>query len=906
MILFLKRLMTAVTGVLLVFSSFGIAYAEEIIEEVVVVGVKGSLQRSIVQKRSATGIIDAISAEDLGKFPDLNLSESIQRIPGVTLNRGNGGEGQSVNLRGLGPEFTRVEINGQTGASNGTTDVFGGNSGNSGGRAFNFQILPSELFTNVVVHKTVNASQVEGGLAGLVNLETNKPFDFDGFRVSGSLQGNNSKNTDDTGTRTALHVSNNFDNVWGLSGSVVYTDSQFQSNRTGGFNVRPLSQAIARDGAGNPVAGTPEELAASITNVEHYIHDFEDAETLSFAGAFQWNVSDNFQLTIDGLYSELDATRFFTRADAPSESNITSVSNTTVQNGLITAGTFGGVQQRLGINDNSSEETLSQIVVRADWFINENLTAKPYVGYTKRDIDRVGNLLSTRRNFNSVTGRFDGADVTYRYDGDFVDWTTNGTDFSSNPEEFVLNVLLFRPTTDEDEETTAKLDFTWDSEGEALTSIDFGFRFAEREISRTGVDNRVQADAGSDRNLLPTVADALVILDNFNIDGAPSSVPGSLISADPERLVDLYLPNGGFAGGTIPGANISLRPLTAAQRSFDATEQTFNAYVSANFEIGNLIMNAGLRWLRTDQESSGSQIVNGTPSPITLGSIYWELLPSASLRYALTDNLYIRSGYAKTLTRPSLANLAPTEIVNGVDEGGGTGSQGNPDLTPFTADNFDLGIEYYFAGNDGLVSANVFFKQLDGIIDTESFTANRTFPRQADGVIVTAPIVFTRPSNGASASIQGFEFSVQTPLSLKEGSLLRDFGIVANLTLTDSSADFSDGGDVRSTGLPGLSETSYNLVGYYDNGKFDARVAYAWRSDFLQAFSGAFGVPRFQEDFGQLDVSANYRITDNLVLQLQALNLTDEQVVYTSSSLRAPNAVTQIDRRVLFGVRYTY
>lgn len=138
--------------------------------------------------------------------------------------------------------------------------------------------------------------------------------------------------------------------------------------------------------------------------------------------------------------------------------------------------------------------------------------------------------------------------------------------------------------------------------------------------------------------------------------------------------------------------------------------------------------------------------------------------------------------------------------------------------------------------------------------------------------------------------------------------MLRNFGAVVNLTLTESSADFASApqGDVRSSGLPGLSETSYNASLYYDDGRFDARIAYAWRSDYLEAFSGAFGIPRFQEDFGQLDLSANFRVTENLVLQAQALNLNDEQVVLTSSALRAPNAVTQIDRRLLFGVRYTF
>ena len=906
MITLQKRTTGLLAGLCLGISVIGVAHAQDEsieIEEIVVIGVKGSLQRSLAQKRAAVGVVDAVSAEDLGKFPELNISESIQRVPGVTLNRGNGGEGQSVNLRGLGPDFTRVEINGMTGVGNGTTGVFGGTGG---GRGFNFEILPSELFTNVAINKTADASQSEGGLAGIMYLRTPKPFDYDGFRVSGSVQGNQSDNADDIGTRAALHVSNNFNDRWGVSGSVVYTDTQFQSNRTGGFNVRPLSLAIARDDNGDPVAGTPEELAASITNVEHYIHDFEDAETIAFHGALQFAISDDAVFSLDAIVSDRDATRFFTRADAPSESNITSVSNTVVENGLITSGTFSGVQQRLGINDNSSEESLTQITADIDWNLSDSLSVTPFVGYTKREIERTGNLLSMRRGWNQANGGFDSFDVSYTYRGDFVDWTTTGTDFSSNPEEFVLNVFLLRPNTDDDEEVAAKLDFKWDSQGGPLSSVDFGFRYSDRDIVRTGADTRVVGDAGVNRLTgLPTVADALVTLGDFNIDGAPASVPGSWISANPAQLLSLYLPNG-LDGAPVTGASVVPLPLVTAQRSFDVSEQTFNLYSMANFEVGDLAMNAGLRWLRTEQTSRGFQIVNGNPSPISSTNTYWEVLPSASLRYAFSDNLYLRAAYSKSLTRPSLGDLAPTENVNGVDEGGGTGSQGNPNLRPFSADNIDLGIEYYFAGNDGIISANVFYKQLDGIIDTESFTEDRAFPRQADNVIVTGPIVFTRPANGVSASIRGFELAVQTPLSLDEGSFWNNVGVLANATFTESSAEFQDAGDIRSTGLPGLSEESYNVSAYYDDGRFDARIAYAWRSDFLQAFSGAFGIPRFQEDFGQLDFAANYRVTENFVLQLQGLNLTDEQVVYTSSSLRAPNAVTQIDRRLIFGARYTF
>ena len=858
-------------------------------EEIVVTGVRGSLLRSLVQKRDAIGIVDAVSAEDVGKFPDINLSESLQRIPGITLNRDNGGRGQRVNLRGLSPGFTRVEINGMTATSN------------SGSRGFDFGLLPSELFTNAAVYKTGRARDAEGGLAGLIQLSTPRPLDGDGFGVAASAQGDYSENADDLGGRATLLVSNNFSNVFGLSAAVVYTEQQYQANQVGGFNVRPLSAILTPDAR---ASATPTQLAAQVTNIEHYIHDFEDRSTISTNLAAQWRPSDAVEVTVNGLYSELDTTRFFTRADAPSEGNITGFSNLVIEDDLITSATLSGVQQRLGVNDDSADEDFLQITSSIAWAPGDNWTITPFIGYSKRAVERVGNLLSYRRA-DLDTGDFISADVSYTYRGDFVDFTTTGTDFSSNPEEFLLNVFLLRPTTSDDEDFVTKLDFEKAFDNKALKEIGFGIRYSDRQIAQTGMDTRVIAESGYDRRLLPSLADAVRILRNFDIDGAPSSVPDSILSVDPVLALSQFAPNG-LNGKPVSGAVIAPRPLVTAQRSFDVQEKTFNAYAESTFEIGDFIFNAGLRFVRTEQTSSGFTITNRIPSPIRLDNKYEEFLPSLSARHQVYDGIIIRASYSRTLTRPKLGDLAPTEIVSGVDEGGGVGSQGNPDLMPFTADNIDFGVDWYF-GDEGFLSANFFYKDIDDIIDTESFTEDRTFPRQRDDVMVTAPIVFTRPANGVSATIKGFELSGQLPFAaLSKQSFLRDVGVFANYTYADSAADFSMTGDVRSSGLPGLSKNSFNTVLYYDDGRIDARVAYAWRSDYLQAFSGAFGIPRFEESRGQLDLSVNYTIFKSMVIQFQALNLTESQRIQTTSELRAPNNVRQFDRRFLFGFRYSY
>ncbi|MFT6330171.1 MAG: TonB-dependent receptor, partial [Bermanella sp.] len=201
-------------------------------------------------------------------------------------------------------------------------------------------------------------------------------------------------------------------------------------------------------------------------------------------------------------------------------------------------------------------------------------------------------------------------------------------------------------------------------------------------------------------------------------------------------------------------------------------------------------------------------------------------------------------------------------------------------------------------------SINVFYKDLDGFIDTSSFTEEKIFPRQSDGVLVTGPIIFTQPANGVSATITGLELAYQSRLGFISESM-DDFGLLMNYTLIDSEAQYSDSGDVRNSGLPGLSDSSFNLAVYYDVENFNARVSYTWRDEYLVAFASTAGVPQWQEAYGQLDFSASYDVTESLQIQIQGLNLLSEQEINRSVQ-NTPYDLTQIDRRFIAGVRYAF
>lgn len=865
------------------------------VDEVVVTGVRGSIVNALVQKRGDSDFVDVVSAEDIGKFPDLNLSESLQRVPGVTLNRNQVGDGQAINLRGLGPEFTVVEINGMTGMTNGT----GGRFGNSeGGRGFNFEILAAELFSNAKVVKSASASKPEGGLAGVVELETPKPLDYKDLKVSTSLQGNWSETTEEIDPRAALLVSKNFDDRFGILASLAYGDTTFRSDTIEGGSWRAFSGA----NTASP-QGTAAERAAINANGTRYYYFRDDRETLGGTLTLQYRPTEQLEFTLDALAANLSSERLANRDDAPAEGGVPAPVSATIVDGVMTAAAFTKIQQRVGTNYYTTDENLYQMVARAKWSPNENWQISPFIGYSQREASRVQDLYSFRLAENGV---FDPGVVSYQQRGDFLDFSSTKTDFMTNPEAFLFNVFIFRPSTDTDTEFTSKLDAErfFNNLG-GLKSVQFGLRYVDREKERVATQTRLNRAGGVAITVPPTLGAVSQLVD-FQVEGAGSMAPNRLLAATPSKIRSVYFPGGSPIAGT------TILNLTGfgASNTYSIEEKTLNAYAEGKFEAGPLAIDAGIRFVRTEQTASGSTVENENLAtqritPISRSNTYTDYLPSASLRYELTDALLLRAAYSRTLTRPDLNQLAPSEVVRGIDAGGGTGTKGNPDLRPFTADNLDLGLEWYFA-NEGLLAATLFRKEIDGLIDVETLTETRTFPRQADGLLVTAPILFTRPVNGVSAEIQGFEFTAQSRFDFLPEGALRNLGGIFNYTYTKSSADFKVQNDVRRTGLSGLSRNSYNAVLYYDDGKIDARLSYAWREKYLAQFSDDFGVPRFVNDFGQLDFSTNYRLTGNLTAQFQALNITDEQIINQSSARYLPYGVSELDRRVLFGLRYTY
>jgi len=866
------------------------------LDSVSVTGVRASIQKSLLDKRNAVGMVDAIAAEDFGKFPDLNLSESLQRISGITLDRGVTGEGSAINLRGLGPEFTRVEINGMSGLSNTT------------GRQFNFEMFASELFSKATVHKTGQAAVDEGGLAGTVRLETPRPLDSQGTRIVGTALGNYSEMTGDTNPRAALLFNHNHNDTFGIAASIAWSQTDFVSNAVQAISWRPFS------GYNNPTDARPdrirasdEERAALIPLGPVYTLNNEVRETTGATLTLQFRPSETVSFTFDGLYGKLDSERMAVRYDMPLEGGANAPTNAVIENGVMTAGDFTVVQQRVGASFINTKEDYRQLMLAMEWTPDEWWTIRPTLGQAKRVVDRSNNpFFSFRVADRFAVNPFDPFDpgtVSYRLRGDFIDFSSTATDYSSNPEDFLFNVFIMQPNRNQAKETQARIDVDRAFAGSDHT-LKFGLRYNEHTLDRIARQTRLNRDASTTPpNTLPGLDSAYRHVD-FKVRGAGPDTPSRMLTVDASRMLDIFMPSG------VPIPGIVFTDLTGfgAQQTYSIQEKTASGWMQMDLTWNKWTLLPGVRYVRTEQVSNGFNVFNANQPtqeiiPVRVANTYHGLLPALSARVDVRADIVLRAAYARTLTRPNLASLAPSESIEGTGTGG-RGTRGNPNLSPYYAHNLDLGAEWYFS-SEGVLAANVFYKKISDFIDTRTFEEERIYPRMADGVLITGMVTFTEPVNGVSADIKGIELLAQSRFSRFPG-IWSNLGGSLNYSHTESSADFATIGDVRSQGLPGLSKNSVNAALYYDDGRFDARLAYAWRDRYLAQFSDVAGIPRFTKSYGQLDLSFNYHINPRLSLQLQALNLTREQRIDQSTTRYLPYGVTELDRRFMLGLRAVF
>ncbi len=862
----------------------GAAYAQESdnvaqgdLEEVVVTGFRESLEQALNLKRDAPNVRDSIVAEDIGKMPDLNLAESIQRIPGVAISR-DGGEGRNITLRGLGPQFTLVTLNGMEVPS--ATAGLDSSGGVNRGRSFDFNVFSSELFNRIDVNKSSTASIEEGGMAGTVQLYTARPLDQPGFNATLSGQAYYNDVNEDINPRVGMTLSNTFaDDTFGVLVNATYTErNPFQDGfgtvrwerpTGGGFAnvdgaiVHGTPTSVDRDGnvvdVGEPGIDLNDLWFPRLPRQDSFRHSWE---RLGTAVSLEFEPTESFNAGLTWLRSELQQDVAAQNSFAQFRTNaghgwpaITPVEVWLDESGRYAeAGTFENVRLRTESRLTEDVSEFNQYVGDFRWDLSDSLRLSGMVGFAENEL--------TNQFFRVNIEALEGSTFTYDFrDNSNVAAIRYGFDVS-DPSNFALqtnNELIQRNVVKRDN-TTARLDLEWHDD---KTSFKVGLVTNERELDTANYELDYTE---------PATFDGITTVFNYiDLGNHGANTDLDFVALDFAAALDVYNPTGGTLRR---GPGIA---------TWTVTEKTVGGYLEANAEaelLGRpLHLNAGVRAVRTEIESNGF----GTGEiPINVDNDYTDYLPAANLAWELTDDFIVRFGASRTMTRPSQSSLAPSRGYSDVNL---SVSGGNPLLSPQRSNNIDLSFEWYFAA-ESAVSVALFRKDIDSLIETsqeegllsaaDREAVARIYPGQpallAPGVVWT----FNQPLNLDGTDVEGFEIAYQQPLTFLPG-FLSNMGFLANYTYVSSETTFEFEDQTLTAPLNGLSEDSYNATLYYENDRWGARLSVNDRSDYTTGVPGGNGnLTESTSGLPHYDFSSFFNLTDNIVLSLEVINLTDE------------------------------
>ncbi|HEX8669580.1 MAG TPA: TonB-dependent receptor [Allosphingosinicella sp.] len=845
-------------------------------EEIVVTGLRRSLQSAQNIKRNSEQIVDAIVAEDIGKLPDVAVSDTAARIPGIQVQRG-GGEAGRVLLRGLDERFYATTYNGR--------DIFTAET-----RSVALQDFPAGGISAIEAFKTSTANLVEPGISGLINVRSRRPFDFSGFEVAGSVWGVYPKQSRDLEPNAQLLISNRWDTGIGEIGALInfsYTRLHYQDSiRRHGFFIADL--------AGGRSPDWPE------------IH-YGEAERWrpSINGAIQWRPAPGLEFYVEGLwqgYREHVMSRMWAQP------------------------LWGGASYENIVFEEGTNKIISGTVNTPTACCGGNHTWG-FQGATKRKTDTYQFAVGGSYDAGPlrITADLARTDSTFDLRTESVDYEINRKDYSvdwftgevggSGPTFRVRGIDPTDPSiydyrgffedyaTAKGDDWQARLDFEYTPPDLAwLPKAQWGIRFVNRDASNRGGSfywnvrdrgipitdvplNYVLYDPafrGDDNKPFPltwlsptfdSVWDNLQELRQFNID----------------------LTNSGSLDG----------PPIDPGRTFRINEKSYAVYGQLNYEFnaGDVIIDGalGLRVVQTNQDITGTRFSAPTVVPVEIRQEYLDWLPNANMRIRFTPEWQLRLAATQTRTRPTFQQLNPSLTLDPIpgceneeDRPGcaRTGRVGNPNLVPLNSNNYDASLEYYFS-RTGFGSFTVFRRDMRGFI--ANVAGGYDFPDPSTGL----PLLVTRPVNTTKGKIQGFEAQVSTFFDFEfVPQWARAFGIQANVTYLDAKADFSvfsprildptsPPGQVRTIPnpnysvqrmrLPDVSKWTYNLVGMYEAGGLTLRLAYNHRTGFpegdLAERDNFFTLQGRGHSVSRLDWSSSYTVTDNVTVFFDWTNI---------------------------------
>lgn len=899
-------------------------------QDIVVTGFRGSLERSLATKRNETGVVDSISAEDVGKFPDSNLAESMQRLPGVALARGDGGEGKTISVRGLGAQFTRVRLNGMQGASStNSSDI---RAGFNSSRSFDFSVFASELFSELTVRKTYSADVDEGSLGATVDLQTPRPLSYrDDFTLAASAQGTYDDLRGKISPRVTGLISKKFlDGTFGIAASIAYTKRHtreeawsavevYRGTQQGGF-CSPVGYAPQNPGntaaigtdAANCATGMPR-LPNSATNVTNYetarnafiyrsprwLRSDQDYSRLGATVTLQAEPAEGTKVSLDGLYSRYDVTRtdysFAANSFARGTNNhgqpLTSVTDIAVDSlGSIQYGKFNGVD----ISNDTALRKYTTTFRQINAAFSQELGALTLDGFVGLSLSTLANPVSTQISFfaNDVNN------FSYDFRGGgsvpVVNWgfdTTNASNFLFAPNVAAGSVTIFRNLLNKGDNREDTENLT--AEFNATYALFDGFKARAGVQYREGNYKRYSRtrEGNLTTGTLPggtSLASVMTLIDGFG-KSMPGGVAGAWLAPDYDALDALIH----FTDDT-PGTTYGLAPIPVRDR---LNEEVTGAYGMIEFDTEALPFrlrgNIGMRYVHTKQSGQGT--VAGVSR--VLSRTYDDWLPSATLTADLTDKLILRVAAAKVMARPELNHILPA----GVNIALNTRTISGPNfyLDPIRAKTADVSLEYYF-GRRGLIAIGGFYKDIGSYIQALS----ETMPYSQTGLPLsliegsgnTAATEFTVSSrqNTPGGPLKGIELNVQTGFDFLPGAL-KNFGMLANYTFVKSEITYCLTSTTACTGtntvvrdLVNLSKHTLSGTLYYEDDKFSIRSTATFRDKYLLVVPTS----RLPSDVQGarstifVDAAASYQLTPQIKIILEAQNLTNEALEFYYDSVR--------------------
>lgn len=892
------------------------------LDTVVVTGIRASLQESLDLKRNADAIVDAITAEDIGKFPATNVAEAMTMIPGVTIDRAYG-QGEKVSILGTDPALNRTLLNGQSIASGDW------NMSDFPTRTFNYSLLAPQLVGKVEVYKSPEAHIDEGSIGGTVIVSTRKPLDMpESTTIAGQIgyvHNDRVERTDPQGS--LLFGWKNRNDSFGVIVSAqsaiesirrdgiesygYVTAKDYRDGRGGGGSVNNLPPDWSRppNPDGSQPTLPPSCVGACAQTLEnnleavgpnstsaHFFEQRRERKTYSLALQFrpveQLDVEFN-ALKIDADYDHMAQSMFAMQGNT--WNSLMRLTDVTVEDGIMTRGTMENGLVIFDLQNRLARIESETYDLKATWN-DERWFASTQLGSTRADggpKQVFGEFLARTDYTWDISGapRHPGS-LTFHGDNPFLNPDLFQMDggWGADPDLPTWNTgwggnLVEKPTLDK--ERYGQVDF-----GIRLNSpvyqVRFGYKRRDhetRQIQR-GVALASVAGYGDARasQFSPRPLPGNY-LDGFSGYGDL----GKRFTIDGWALAD-YIRSGAWLAPWQTMPEISTFNAAEFVRNTWSVEEKIDAgYVQADFSVGALRGNAGVRYVRTEATSGGwacSVNLSNCPAdayvPISTTRKYNNALPNLNLVYDVADDVLLRFSAAKVIARPNYSDMSSYLWLSDQQL---TGGGGNPELGPYRSTNLDLSAEWYFSAN-AILAASLFYKDIDDYILLS--TRPEVHFNQNQNQNMTYQV--DRPQNAGTAKVKGASLAYQQ-------DLWGGFGIVANYTFSDAEA--SDGDP-----LPFNSEHQLNISPYFERGPWSARVTYGWRDKYFTQISG--GMEIWVRDYASLDASLGYRVNEHLSITLDGMNLLDEAYHSYAEDERLTRGAYRTGRRYMASLRVQF